>query len=64
MQCPVYFAKKLATFYDRKTCRGLDLSLFDNGTFRFHVESLKDLNRKWIDSHSQTLAIKAVVVFA
>jgi aminoglycoside phosphotransferase (APT) family kinase protein len=42
MQCPVYFAKKLATFYDRKTCRGLDLSLFDEVTFRFHVKVYRD----------------------
>jgi hypothetical protein len=38
MQCPVYFAKKLATSYDGKTCHGLDLSLFDEVTFRFHVK--------------------------
>src|SRR5690606_5653879 len=37
MQCPVYFEKKLATFYDRETCHGLDLSLFDEVTCRFHV---------------------------
>jgi hypothetical protein len=50
MQCPVYFAKKLVTFYDRKTCRGLDLSLFDEVTFRFHVKN--GLLKPW-NEHSE-----------